>query len=140
MKYSTRLADAIHILVYIGVFPEQPITSSDIANSIQTNPAYVRTIMASLKSAKLIDGTQGKACPTLSKAPNEISLLDVYKAIEGDKPLLHLDTHVNPECTVGIYVQEAISDCYEEVQAAAESRMQQISLQDIIEQFEKKRQ
>ena len=139
VRYSTRLANAIHIMVYISIFPDQPMTSTDIAQSVKTNPSYIRTIMAHLKAGGLIESTKGKACPVLARDPEEISLLDIYKAIEGDKPLLHLDTHVNPECNVGVYVQQAISDCYRQVQEAAESEMRQISLQGIIDLFEKKR-
>ena len=33
----------------------------------------------------------GHARPSLSKPADQITLLDIYKAVEGDKPLLHLD-------------------------------------------------
>lgn len=31
-----------------------------------------------------------------------LTLLDVYRDIEGDKPILHQDTHTNPDCGVGV--------------------------------------
>ena len=33
----------------------------------------------------------GHARPSLSKPADQITLLDIYKAVEGEKPLLHLD-------------------------------------------------
>ena len=51
-------------------------------------------------------------------------MLDIYRAVEGDKPLLHLDIHTNPECGVGVNIQLATGDFYREVQEAAEKKMQ----------------
>ena len=65
-------------------------------------------------------------------------MLDVYRAIEGNKPLLHWDIDTNPECGVGIYVQLSIADFYQEIQKAAEQKMQTITLQDIIDRYGKK--
>ena len=62
-------------------------------------------------------------------------MLDIYRAVEGNKPLLYLDIHTNPECGVGVNIQLAAGDCYREVQEAAEKKMQEISLQDIIDRF-----
>ena len=45
--------------------------------------------------------------------PSAITLLDIYKAVEGDKSLLHLDTHTNPECGVGIYIQLSLQDYFD---------------------------
>ena len=42
MKYSTRLSDAVHILAFIALYPDCDLTSNKLAESIQTNPAYVR--------------------------------------------------------------------------------------------------
>ena len=68
----------------------------------------------------------------------QITLLDIYKAVEGDKPLLHLDTHTNPDCGVGMNIQLALQDYYHEIQQAAEKKMKQVSLQDIINSYKEK--
>ena len=57
-------------------------------------------------------------------------MLDIYKAVEGDKPLLHLDTHTNPDCGVGINIQLSLQGFYNEIQKAAEEKMNTITLQD----------
>ena len=36
-------------------------------------------------------------------------------AIEGNKPLLHLDTHTNPECGIGINIQYSLQEYYDAV-------------------------
>ena len=132
MKYSTRLSDAVHILVLIHQSSGPTISSSDIATSIQTNPSYVRQIMAQLKASGLIHSSRGQATPKLGKAPQEITLLEIYRSVEKDKPLLHLDTHTNPECGVGVNIQLALADFYEKIQVDVENSMKKITLQDII--------
>lgn len=135
MKYPTRVSDAVHIMVFIHLNPTQDLSSVSIAYSIKTNPSYVRQLMAALKKAGLLNGTRGQAAPSLAREPSAITLLDIYRAVEGDKPLLHLDTHTNPECGVGVNIQLALSDYYAEIQKSAESRMAEISLEDIIETY-----
>lgn len=136
MKYSTKLADTVHTLVFIALNDKETLSSSVLAVSIQTNPAYVRQLMAKLKAAKLINSMRGQANPTLAKLPKDITLLDIYRAIEGDKPLLHLDTHTNPECGVGMNIQLALAEHYKQIQDSAEQKMRQITLQDIINSYQ----
>ena len=65
-------------------------------------------------------------------------MLDIYRAVEGEKPLLHLDTHTNPECGVGIYIQLSLQDFFDQIQEKAEEEMKSITLQDILDRYQKK--
>ncbi len=136
MRYSTKLSDAVHVLVLIAISKEgTDLSSTSIATSVSTNPGYVRQIMMWLRKAALMSSVRGHVKPALTRPAEQISLLDVYRAVEGSKPLLHLDTHTNPECGVGVNIQLALKDYYDDVQAAAETKMSQISLQDIIDSY-----
>ena len=110
MKFSTRLSDAVHILLFIYLNQETRLSSDQIAKSICTNPSYVRRLMAEMKEAGLIRSMRGQANPMLQRSPDSITLLDVYRAVEDQKPLLHLDTHTNPECGVGVNIQLALQE------------------------------
>lgn len=138
MKYSTKLSDAVHIMAFIEINQDFDLSSTAIATSIQTNPAFVRQIMMKLRKAGLMSSVTGHAKPSLAKPAEQITLLEIYKAVEGDKPLLHLDTHTNPKCGVGINIQLALLDYYQEIQKMAEEHMNQISLQDIIKSYSQK--
>ena len=113
MKYSTKLSDAVHIMAFIEINHDFDLSSTAIATSIQTNPAFVRQIMMKLRKAGLMSSVTGHAKPSLAKPAEQITLLEIYKAVEGDKPLLHLDTHTNPECGVGVNIQLALLDYYQ---------------------------
>ena len=135
MKYSTKLSNAIHIMIFIAINPNSDLSSSAIATSIHTNPGFVRQIMMKLRKAGLMVSVTGHAKPSLTKDAALITLFDIYKAVEGDKPLLHLDTHTNPDCGVGVNIQLALRDYYNEIQKTAEEKMKEISLQDIIDSY-----
>lgn len=138
MKYPTRLSDAVHILAFILLYPDETLSSARIAESICTNPAYVRQLMSLLRKAGLLSSVKGHPRPALTRAPARISLLDVYRAVEGEKPLLHQDTHTNPACGAGVNIQLALRDCYDLVQRKAEEEMARITLEEVLERFRDK--
>ena len=94
--------------------------------------------MAALKAAGIITSTLGQANPKLIGSPEEITVLDVYRAVEGEKPLLHWHVNTNPACGVGIYIQRSIGDFYQEIQDAAEQKMKTITLQAVLDRYRQK--
>ena len=108
MKYPTKLSDAIHVLAFLSLHPGAALTSDRIAESVKTNPAYIRQLMSALRKAGLLVSVKGHPRPALAREPDDISLLDVYRAIEGNNPILHQDTHTNPDCGVGVNIQRTL--------------------------------
>ena len=135
MKYPTRLSDAVHILAFIALDPDCDLTSNKLAESVQTNPAYVRQLMSALRKGGLLVSVKGHPRPALAREPEKITLLDAYRAVEGNKPLLHQDIHTNPACGVGVNIQLVIRDCYDLVQQQAEKAMEAITLQEILDRY-----
>ena len=138
MKYPTKLSDAVHILAFIALHPNCSLTSEKIAESVQTNAGYVRQLMSALRRGGLLLSVKGHPRPSLAKTPGQITLLDVYRAVEGGKPLLHQDTHTNPACGVGMNIQLVLRDCYDLVQQQAEEAMRSITIQEILDRYTEK--
>ena len=133
MKISTRYSDSIHILAFLSIYQGQiPLTSNNIASSVETSPVVVRRLMTKLKKAGLIHTVHGAADPVLAKDPGEISLYDVFLAVEGDSKLFNIDKKTNPECIVGGNIQETLSQYYQEAENSAKAKLAQTSLQDVI--------
>lgn len=92
MKNSYKTSDAIHILIYIELYKgEREMTSTAIAKSVSSNPGVIRRLMAQLSQAGLISTQVGKAVPALTRQASDISMLDVYKAVETECHLLQVD-------------------------------------------------
>ncbi len=138
MKYPTKLSDAVHILAFLALHPGANLTSEKIAESVQTNPAYIRQLMSALRKGGLLISVKGHPRPALAREPEAITLLDAYRAVEGDKPILHQDTHTNPACGVGVNIQLVLADCYREVQHSAEEKMREITLAEILARYYQK--
>ncbi|MBU3216508.1 Rrf2 family transcriptional regulator [Clostridium estertheticum] len=137
MKYSTKLSQAVHILVFIKINPCSNLSSTAIAKSIQTNPGCVRQIMMKLRETGLLNSVTGHAKPSLAKEAADITILDLYRAVEGNKTLLHLDTQTNPDCGVGTNIQLSLQKYYDEIQETAEHKMKEITLEHIIDLYNK---
>ena len=134
MKISTRFSDSIHILAFISIYQGKiPLTSDNIANSVETSPVVVRRIMSQLKKAGLITTVHGAADPKLAKDPADISLYDVFLAIEHDQHLFTVDDKTNPQCIVGGNIQDTLRYYYEQVETSAKAKLARISLEDIID-------
>lgn len=132
MKYSYKLSDAIHLLSYLDIYKDGDLSSKAIASSIESNPSIVRQLMSDLRNAGLIETKKGKAAPKLAKSPKNISILDIYQAINMDHNLLHIDPKTNPQCIVGGNIQTVLDSYYSDIQNETYKKMDQITLQDII--------
>lgn len=135
MKFSHKLSDAVHLLVYIEIFPDDDLSSRAIARSIVINPSMVRSLMMDLRKAGLLKTKQGSAEPELAKKPEEISLYDIFAAVGMDHHLLHVDEDTEQKCPVGGNIQGPLAKAYAEVEEAAFAKMREISLREIVDQI-----
>ncbi|WP_349814618.1 Rrf2 family transcriptional regulator [Faecalibaculum rodentium] len=60
MQYSTRTADAVHILVLIALH-EGNLSSQALAKSTASSPAHIRKLMSQLRNGGLLSSCRGKA-------------------------------------------------------------------------------
>lgn len=134
MKISTRFSDSIHILAFINVYQGKiPLTSDNIAKSVELSPVMVRRLMSTLKKAGLLETKSGASPdPRLARPAEDISLLDIYLAVEQNKPLFEIDHETNPLCIVGENIQDTLNYYYGEAENAALSKLNNISLADVI--------
>lgn len=133
MRISTRFSDSIHILAFIEIYKDIKLSSDVIASSVETSAVVIRRLMGVLRESGLIDTKQGTVEPKLAKDPKDITLLDVYLATEGDKPIFELDKKTNPDCIVGGNIQDVLGNYYEDAKIAAQRQLNKITLEDVIE-------
>lgn len=133
MKYSHKLSDGVHILAYVDIYRDGDLSSQAIASSIESNPSLVRRLMSRLVKAGLLQSRPGVIAPALARPATEISLLDVYRAVEDNQQLLHIDDKTNPKCIVGGNIQDTLNGIYDQIQTSTEQAMQQVNLQGIID-------
>jgi DNA-binding IscR family transcriptional regulator len=133
--YSTKLSVSIHILSVIALMEVEPITSDYIASSINTNPALVRRLMSRLKKAKLITTSTKLGVTGLARKSEDISLLDVFLAVEDQRDLFSIHGNTNLNCPVGAKIEGTLKNLYDNIQTATEEKLSAITLADITKEF-----
>lgn len=134
MRANTRYTEAIQILCFIAVKQSKLPTSDKIAKSINTNAVVVRRIFKMLKDADLINIKRGYGGCSLKRSANEITLLDVYKAVENedDRQIFKFHEGINPSCIVGSKIEEILKNPFKNAQKALEDELNNVTLENII--------
>jgi DNA-binding IscR family transcriptional regulator len=140
MSISSRFAVGIHILALIDLNKEGTSSSEFLASSVNTNPAVIRKLMGMLKKADLVEVHPGIAGAKVTKQLSEITLLDVYKAVNvvQDKELFSVHDNPNPECPVGRNIQNTIEPLFTAAQLAMEKVLGNVTLEDVVKDIANK--
>lgn len=134
MQFSSRLPIAVHILLAIVEFEgREKTTSVFLAGSVNVNPVIIRNTLGQLKAAGIITVKAGEGGSALAKEPKDITLMDVFDAVEKDEELFHFHENPNPECPVGKNVHAVLDNKLFAIQEAMQKQMKAITLQDLID-------
>ena len=140
MQISSRFTIAVHILICIETFKnDYKITSDFLASSVNVNAVVIRRLLQQLKKAGIINVKRGSGGAEMAKSPKEITLLDIYNAVEcvEEGRLFHFHENPSQECPVGKNIHAVLDVRLEEIQKAMEREMRSISIQDIINDTKK---
>lgn len=133
MQISTRFTIAAHALLCVTHFsPARKVTSGLIAESVGVNPVVIRRTLGMLKDAGLVRVEPGVGGTTLARPANEITLLDVFRAVGSVSGSL-FDFHAAPSdaCPVGQNVHAVLDAELDAAQAALEARLGQTTLAEL---------
>ena len=112
MQISSRFTIAIHTLTCISIFQgEHKVTSEFLARSVNVNPVIIRKVLGQLKNAELVQVQRGSGGATLAKPLVEITLLDVFNAVESieNQQLFSFHDQPNPDCPSSFILPPLIS-------------------------------
>ncbi len=135
MQISSRFTIAIHMLACIEAFKDDhKITSDFLAGSVNVNPVVIRRLLSQLKAAGMIDVARGTGGAEIKKPLDEITMLDVYNAVECVEKgeLFHFHENPNQQCPVGRNIHTVLDDKLAGVQRAMEDEMKRITMADLI--------
>lgn len=134
MSVSSRFAVGIHILALLEINKTGVNASDYIAGSVNTNPVVIRRIMGMLNKAGLVEVRPGIAGAKLSREIVDITLLDVYQAVNAveEDSLFSVHDAPNPQCPVGRNIQAAIGPLFSIAQKAMEEALKTVKLADIV--------
>jgi Rrf2 family protein len=111
------------------------LTSDQVAASVNTNPVVIRRSLGDLRRAGLVEVRHGAGAGwRLARAPEEITLLDVYDAV-AQEPLFGMHrTEPNLECPVGRGIRPTLGHAYGRAEQAVRSELGRTSIADVLRQ------
>ena len=136
MQISSRFTIAVHMLLCMEVFQDkQKVTSDFLAASVNANPVVIRRLLQQLKKAGIVSVKRGSGGAAIAKPLEQITLLDVYRAVDcvSEETLFHFHENPNPHCPVGRNIHAILDRRLDAVQNAMEQQLQSVSLKMLLE-------
>lgn len=135
---NTRFAVAVHIVTYLACRRGAPATSDLVAESVGTHPALIRRLGAQLARAGIVQAQRGaRGGATLARRAAEITLLDIYRAVDEDElELIRVHRTANPCCSVGMHMQAVLAERAGAIERALESELSRTTIADIVDAVE----
>ena len=135
MQITSKFTVAVHILTCIDIFDgKMRVTSDFLSGSTGVNAVIVRNVLGQLRAAGIVETRQGSGGVHLAKALDEITLYDIYKAVDciDDEGLFHFHENPNAECPVGRNIHKAMDGRLEAAQAALENELKSTTLAQVV--------
>jgi len=138
MRISTKCSIGLHCLIFIAEYGDRmKVTGELLARSTGCNPVMIRNILKDLRRAGLIRVARGVGGAHLDRTPEEVTVWDVYHALEGDGLEHLMGLHPNPSdrCPVGRGIASVLDGPYHEIGAAVRQAMERITLRRLLEDY-----
>lgn len=136
MRYDSRLSRMLHVLLHMARH-EGTMTSEAIGRMLGTNAVVVRRTMAGLRNAGYVRSDKGHGGGwVIAVDLEDISLLDVHRAVGGPRIFAIGNEHPNPQCAVEKVVNEAVEDALREAEAQLVARLGAVSLAQLARAFD----
>ena len=133
MASNSRLAIAVHTAGILALNERAPVTSEIIAFSVGTNPVVIRRIVGSLVKGGIVDVRKGTGGGSLlTRAPRDITIGDIYEALDEDDLFQVPELKAEHSCPVGRAVRPILKDLFSGAEDALLGYLRRVSLEDLI--------
>ena len=133
MSTSSRFAVAVHVLTLMAWSDEECLKSDQMAMSVNTNPVVIRRMLCELAEDKLVVSQTGSSGGSrLARAPEEITLLDVYRAVESVGVFSLHPRRPSRRCPVGASIGTVLEEVRGEIDEAIGHVLDRITIEDMV--------
>lgn len=138
MQISMKCSVAVHCLIFIHEAGTRvKVTSTLLAQSTGCNPVVIRNTLSALKRAGLITVARGPGGAALCRKPSEITLYQIYSALEPDglSGLIGIHSCEGRKCPVAQNIRSVLEGPYRKIEESIRQTMKSITLESMIEEF-----
>lgn len=133
MSANSRFTVATHILTLLAS-TDEPVSSDEIAVSVNTNPVVIRRLLSELAKSGLVTTQQGSGGGSrLARPADTITLAHVYRATEHGALFGMHRQAPNPTCEIGGNIQSVMSVVFDDAESAVEGIFGAITLAQILD-------
>jgi Rrf2 family protein len=133
---SVQFTVAAHIMAALGFFRGKEISSATVAESVNADPTFVRKSLSKLSKAGLIVTTRGKnGASTLTRSPEQITLLDIYRASAAPPTFAIHNYPVEKRCPISRNIKGSMSSVLTKAQNSFENALNRITLADVVSEI-----
>ncbi len=130
MRSSTKYATAVQICIFLNYMPDQILSSTSVAKSVNTNPVVIRRLIQALRNQGIIESHSGtKGGFYLAKDASTISLWDIYLATRDEE--FFKRPKINPECIVSSNLKALVHDVFSEAELAMKVQLEHTTIADL---------
>jgi Rrf2 family protein len=130
---SVQFTVAAHIMAALGYFRGKEIPSATLAESVNADPTFVRKSLSKLSKAGLVVTTRGKnGASTLTRPPEKITLLDIYRASAAPSTFAVHSYSVEKRCPISRNIKGSMSSVLKKTQSSFEKTLARITLADVV--------
>jgi len=124
---------AVHVLTVLAYKEGDPVTSTFLATSVNTNPVVIRRLLLDLQRARLVETRKGVGFGSrLTRSPSRINLADIYGAVESDQPFTLPRSRPNQACPVGHCIRAALEKVFRSTEQALERELAKTTLAAVV--------
>ena len=132
MVANSRFAVSVHVLAYLAYKQGQPVSSAEIASSVNTNPVTIRRLLILLQRAHLVAAQKGAHGGFfLTSTAENITLREVYRAVEPAPDFGMSSFTPNTRCPVGNKIAAVLEKTFSKAQAQMEAELAATCIADI---------
>lgn len=131
-SFSTSL----HILTTLAFHQPERVCSEDLAVGAKTNAGLIRRLLSKLSKAGIVDTLKGKnGGATLGKPSDQISLLEVYSAVNDGPVFASFEKDPHKPCPISCQIGDVLSGVFKELERPMLEKMESTKLIHIIRQI-----
>ena len=136
MSTNSRFAVAVHVLTLMAWSGNESLKSEQVAESVNTNPVVIRRMLCELAEAGLVVSQTGSMGGSrLTSNPAEMTLLDVYQALECHGVFALHRQPPSRDCPVGVNIETVLGQVMDEVDSAVEHVLAKITINDVVQRL-----
>lgn len=139
MQITSKFTVAIHIMLCIAHYKgTKKVTSTVLSSSTGADPTIIRRLLGKLQAAGYVTVKAGVGGAYLTKPLEEISLFDIFDAINGNSNDSFFRFYDNPNCVcpVGNNIHAVLDGHLMDIQQAMYEKMKGINLKQLYDEIE----